>query len=173
MADRGRWSRSPPSWRCSTPPSPMSRCPISRAAWAVSADEASWVVTTYLVANAIILTASSFLAKLLGRKRFFLLCLALVHHQLGAVRVCLEPAVAAVVPHPAGPRRRRHGAGRAVDPGGRLPAREARPGLCAVRRRRGGGAGGRADARRLAVRQYLLALVLPDQRSGRAARRWR
>ena len=29
----------------------------------VSEDEASWVVTTYLVANAIILTASSFLAQ--------------------------------------------------------------------------------------------------------------
>src|ERR1700752_1686309 len=43
----------------------------------VSEDEASWVVTTYLVANAIILTASSFLAQLLGRKRFFLICLAL------------------------------------------------------------------------------------------------
>jgi DHA2 family multidrug resistance protein len=43
----------------------------------VSEDEASWVVTTYLVANAIILTASSFLAKRLGRKSFFLICLAL------------------------------------------------------------------------------------------------
>lgn len=43
----------------------------------VSEDEASWVVTSYLVANAIILTASSFLAKMLGRKRFFLVCLAL------------------------------------------------------------------------------------------------
>ena len=43
----------------------------------VSEDEASWVVTTYLVANAAILTASSFLAKLLGRKRFFITCLAL------------------------------------------------------------------------------------------------
>ena len=43
----------------------------------VSEDEASWVVTTYLVANAIILTASAFLAKTLGRKRFFLICLAL------------------------------------------------------------------------------------------------
>ena len=43
----------------------------------VSADEASWVVTSYLVSNAIILTASSFLAGLLGRKRFFLICLAL------------------------------------------------------------------------------------------------
>jgi DHA2 family multidrug resistance protein len=43
----------------------------------VSEDEASWVVTTYLVSNAIILTASSFLARLLGRKRFFLICLGL------------------------------------------------------------------------------------------------
>src|SRR5712672_1229395 len=43
----------------------------------VSEDEASWVVTTYLVANAIILTASSYLAKTLGRKPFFLISLGL------------------------------------------------------------------------------------------------
>jgi DHA2 family multidrug resistance protein len=43
----------------------------------VSEDEASWVVTTYLVSNAIILTASSFLARMLGRKTFFLICLGL------------------------------------------------------------------------------------------------
>src|ERR1700758_16624 len=43
----------------------------------VSEDEPSWVVTTYLVANAIILTASSYLAKRLGRKRFFLISLGL------------------------------------------------------------------------------------------------
>jgi MFS transporter, DHA2 family, multidrug resistance protein len=41
----------------------------------VSEDEASWVVTTYLVSNAIVLTASSFLARTLGRKTFFLICL--------------------------------------------------------------------------------------------------
>ncbi len=43
----------------------------------VSEDEASWVVTTYLVSNAVSLTSSSFLAKRLGRKSFFLICLAL------------------------------------------------------------------------------------------------
>src|SRR6202043_2657674 len=43
----------------------------------VSQDEASWVVTTYLVATAIILTASSYLARRLGRKTFFLICLGL------------------------------------------------------------------------------------------------
>src|SRR5580704_16078423 len=43
----------------------------------VSEDEASWVVTTYLVANAVSLTTSSFFAERFGRKRFFLICLAL------------------------------------------------------------------------------------------------
>jgi MFS transporter, DHA2 family, multidrug resistance protein len=43
----------------------------------VSEDEASWVITTYLVANAVSLTASSYLAQRLGRKSFFLTCLAL------------------------------------------------------------------------------------------------
>src|SRR5262250_1543086 len=43
----------------------------------VSEDEASWVVTTYLVSNAIILTASPFFARMLGRKTFFLISLAL------------------------------------------------------------------------------------------------
>ena len=40
----------------------------------VSEDEASWVVTTYLVANAISLTASSFLVRRLGRRSFFIAC---------------------------------------------------------------------------------------------------
>src|SRR6201997_3228111 len=43
----------------------------------VSDDEASWAVTTYLVANAVSLTASPFLAHRLGRKTFFLACLTL------------------------------------------------------------------------------------------------
>jgi DHA2 family multidrug resistance protein len=43
----------------------------------VSDDEASWAVTTYLVANAVSLTASPFLARRFGRKTFFLTCLGL------------------------------------------------------------------------------------------------
>ncbi|MBB4007026.1 DHA2 family efflux MFS transporter permease subunit [Allorhizobium taibaishanense] len=43
----------------------------------VSQDEASWVVTTYLVANAVIVTATSYMVRVLGRKTFFLGCLAL------------------------------------------------------------------------------------------------
>ena len=51
--------------------------PYIAGSMGVSEDEASWVITTYLVSNAIILTASSFFARLLGRKTFFLICLAL------------------------------------------------------------------------------------------------
>jgi DHA2 family multidrug resistance protein len=43
----------------------------------ISEDEASWVVTTYLVANAVIIPASPFLAQLLGRKNLFLISLAI------------------------------------------------------------------------------------------------
>jgi len=43
----------------------------------VSEDEASWVITTYLVANAVIVTATGFLAHRIGRKNFFLICLML------------------------------------------------------------------------------------------------
>jgi MFS transporter, DHA2 family, multidrug resistance protein len=42
-----------------------------------SEDEASWAVTTYLVANAVSLTASGYLAQRFGRKPFFLASLAL------------------------------------------------------------------------------------------------
>ena len=133
----------------------------------VSSDEASWVVTSYLVSNAISLTASPFLARLFGRKTFFLICLGFfsVSSILCAQAWNLE--LAPPVPRPARSGRRRHGAGVAIDFGRRLPAAEARTGVRAVRRRGRCRASGRPDARRLACRQFHLALVLPDQRSGR------
>lgn len=42
----------------------------------VGQDEASWVVTSYLVANAVALTVSSYLARYFGRKAYFLACLS-------------------------------------------------------------------------------------------------
>jgi len=44
---------------------------------AVSSDEASWVITTYLVANSIVLCASGWIAEMFGRKNFFMVCIAL------------------------------------------------------------------------------------------------
>jgi MFS transporter, DHA2 family, multidrug resistance protein len=42
-----------------------------------SNDESTWVLTSYLVSNAIVLPISGWLAGLFGRKRFFLLCIVL------------------------------------------------------------------------------------------------
>ncbi len=44
---------------------------------AVSSDEASWVITTYLVANAVSLTASTYLAEAFGRKKIYMICVVL------------------------------------------------------------------------------------------------
>jgi len=43
---------------------------------AASNDQSTWVLTSYLVSNAIILPISGWLAGALGRKRFFMICLA-------------------------------------------------------------------------------------------------
>jgi DHA2 family multidrug resistance protein len=40
-------------------------------------EEATWVLTSYLVANAIILPATNWLGSLFGRKRFFIVCILL------------------------------------------------------------------------------------------------
>src|SRR5450432_1620812 len=42
-----------------------------------SQDEATWVLTSYLVSNAIILPASAYLTSFIGRKRFYMWCVAL------------------------------------------------------------------------------------------------
>ena len=39
-------------------------------------DESTWALTSYLVANGIILPVSGFFGRLLGRKRYFLICIA-------------------------------------------------------------------------------------------------
>src|ERR1019366_5538412 len=42
-----------------------------------SLDESTWVLTSYLVANAIILPMGGWFSMLLGRKRFYMICVAL------------------------------------------------------------------------------------------------
>src|SRR5271156_6761190 len=42
-----------------------------------SQDEATWVLTSYLVSNAIILPASAYLTSFIGRKRFYMWCVVL------------------------------------------------------------------------------------------------
>lgn len=43
---------------------------------AAGIDEATWIITTYLVANAVIIPVSGWLASVIGRKRYYMLCVA-------------------------------------------------------------------------------------------------
>jgi DHA2 family multidrug resistance protein len=42
-----------------------------------STDQSTWVLTSYLVSNAVVLPISGWLANVLGRKRFFMICLTI------------------------------------------------------------------------------------------------
>ena len=42
-----------------------------------SQDESTWVITSYLVANAIVLPAGAYLGSIVGRKRFYMTCVAI------------------------------------------------------------------------------------------------
>src|ERR1700746_3922556 len=46
-------------------------------ALAAGIDESTWVITTYLVASAVIVPISGWLMSVIGRKRFYMLCVAL------------------------------------------------------------------------------------------------
>src|SRR5512144_1420831 len=48
--------------------------PHIQGALSAGVDEVSWVLTSYLAANAVILPATGWLAGALGRRRFFLVC---------------------------------------------------------------------------------------------------
>ena len=132
---------------------------------AVSEDEASWVVTTYLVANAVALTASSFLTRRFGRKRFFLVCLGL----FTASSVMCAYAWIWTRCCCSGSSRGSAAAAwcRWRSRSSPIPfRRRSAPGFRAVWRRRGCGAGRRPDTRRLAGGQHYLALGIPDQWPG-------
>ena len=133
---------------------------------AVSSDEASWVITTYLVANSIVLCASGWIAEMFGRKSFFLVCIALFTASSLLCGFAWNCRLAGL-PRPPGAGGRRHDAGGAINSGRSFPAREAQPGVRALRHRGRRRAGGRADTWRVVERQSVLALVLSHQRAGR------
>src|ERR1700730_1651103 len=51
--------------------------PYIAGSLSASTDEATWVLTSYLVANAIVLPASNWFAMRIGRKRVFIICIAI------------------------------------------------------------------------------------------------
>ncbi|HET7341851.1 MAG TPA: DHA2 family efflux MFS transporter permease subunit [Methylomirabilota bacterium] len=48
--------------------------PHMQGSFSASLDEMSWVITSYLAANAVVIPASGWLTALLGRRRFYLIC---------------------------------------------------------------------------------------------------
>ena len=130
-------------------------------------DEATWALTSYLVANAIILPMTGWLASMFGRKR--LLMLSVVGFTAPSFLCGLAPTlgIADLLPHPAGRDRRRAAAAVAGGAARGVPAAGSRQGdgLLGPRHRRR--ADSRAGARRLADRQLQLALGLLHQHPGR------
>ena len=93
---------------------------------AASVDESTWIVTTYLIANAVILPVSGWLSNVIGRKRFYMICVAVFTVELAVVRAGAQPHRADRVSHSARPWRRRHADQRAGDARRHLSAAEAR-----------------------------------------------
>ena len=134
---------------------------------AATPDEATWVLTSYLVTNAVVLPISGWLSETFGRKRYFLG--SIIGFSITSLFCGLAPTLPLLIvarglqgiaggglqPTCAGLPRRR------------VSARTAGAGLCHLRPRRRVCAGDRADGRRLDHRQLDLALGVSDQRAGR------
>src|SRR5262245_65414548 len=70
-------------------------------------DEVSWVITSYLAANAVVIPATGWLVSVFGRTRFFLICCTLftISSLLFGVVTDLAKSFTAVVFHGLGGRR--------------------------------------------------------------------
>ena len=97
---------------------------LSHIAGSLSAgqDESTWVLTSYLVSNAVILPLSGWLATVIGRKRFYMTCVALFTTSSILVRLGAFAGMADRLPRAAGRRRRRHGTERTSYSRGYLPS---------------------------------------------------
>ena len=134
-----------------------------------SLDDANWVLTSYLVANAMIIPLSSWLSTALGRKRYYMGCVALFTLTSALCGLATSLAHADRLADRPGDRRRRPPAGLAGDPAGHLPRRAAGRRHGRLRRGRADGAGAGPDPRRLDHRQLLVAVDLLHQHPRRLA----
>ena len=116
---------------------------------AVGRSQATWVLTSYLVANAIVLPLSGWLMGLFGRKRFYMTCVCPVHRQLGPLRRGAEYRALDLLPRAPGAWRRRAAAVRAGHPDRYVSAPPTGHGHGPLRRGDRRGTDPRAGARRL------------------------
>ena len=80
-------------------------------------DESTWVLTSYLVSNAIVLPLSGWISSIIGRKRFYMSCVAIFTVSSLLVRTGAESRHADFLPHIARGWRRRTATQRAGDSG--------------------------------------------------------
>ena len=69
--------------------------PYMAGSLGASTDESTWVLTSYLVSNAIVLPISGWFAGAFGRKRFFMICLSIF--TVSSVLCGLAPSLAAII----------------------------------------------------------------------------
>src|SRR5262245_30633246 len=62
---------------------------------ATSYDESTWVLTSYLVANAVVLPLSAWLSRVFGRKRYYMACVAIF--SLSSVLCGLAPSLGLLI----------------------------------------------------------------------------
>ena len=132
-----------------------------------SLDEATWVLTSYLVANAVVLPLSAWLSRVFGRKKYYMVCVGLFTASSFLCGTGPEPWAPDFLPGSPRDRRRRvspFGTGHA---GGYISSRQTGRGLRALQYGDRDGPGAWADLGRLDHRQFFLALDFFHQYPGR------
>ncbi len=131
-----------------------------------SINESTWVLTSYLVSNGIVLPVSAWLATRFGRKTLLHVLRGAVRREQFSLRPCADARDAGVLPRASGNRRRRLAAERTIDSGRYVsPLATARHGVFDLRHGGGAGAGDRSDDRRMDHGQLQLALDFLHQRA--------
>src|SRR5580693_4839197 len=69
--------------------------PYMAGSLGASNDQSTWVLTSYLVSNAIVLPISGWLASVLGRKRFFMTCLVIF--TISSLLCGIAPSLGAII----------------------------------------------------------------------------
>jgi DHA2 family multidrug resistance protein len=69
--------------------------PYMAGSLGASNDQSTWVLTSYLVSNAIVLPISGWFSSVLGRKRFFMICLTVF--TLSSLLCGIAPSLAAII----------------------------------------------------------------------------
>jgi DHA2 family multidrug resistance protein len=69
--------------------------PYMAGSLGASNDQSTWVLTSYLVSNAIILPISGWLSRVVGRKRFFMICLVIF--TISSLLCGIAPSLSAII----------------------------------------------------------------------------